>query len=105
MQRFSGFLERPFKERLGVSFRPPWIDLAWLLPSLFPEKSQLPLPLDEWLGAFGIDGGGRRDAMANTLVLARLFQILLARANDKGILSAGKLIGESQSASFLRRNH
>ena len=41
----------------------------------------------------------------HTLVLARLFQILLARANEKGILSAGKLIEESQSASFLRRNH
>jgi len=101
----SGFLQRAFKERLGVSFQPPWIDLAWLLPSLFPEKSQVPLPLDDWLGIFGIDGGGRRDAMANALVLARLFQILLVRANEKDILSASKLIEESQSASFLRRNH
>jgi hypothetical protein len=34
------------------------------------------------------DGGGRRDAMANTLVLARLFQMLLVRANNKEILTA-----------------
>jgi DNA polymerase-3 subunit epsilon len=43
--------------------------------------------------------------MTNTLMLARLFQMLLVRANDQEILNAGKLIEESKSASFLRRTH
>ena len=61
-------------------------------------------PLDEWLEAFAIGGDQRRDTMENTLVLARLFQMVLARANDQEILTAEKLIEESKSASFLRRN-
>lgn len=101
----SGFLERAYRERLGVDFRPQWIDLAWLLPSLFKEKSETLQPLDEWLEIFGLAGGGRRDTMANALMLARLFQILLARANSQDILSAGKLVEESKSASVLHRSH
>jgi DNA polymerase III subunit epsilon len=101
----SAFLERAYKERLGVDFQPQWIDLTWLLPSLFKEKSPTPQPLDAWLDIFGLAGGGRRDTMSNALMLARLFQILLARANTQELLSAGKLVEESRSASFLRRSH
>jgi len=101
----SVFLERAYKERLGVDFQPQWIDLTWLLPSLFKEKSDTPQPLDEWLDIFGLAGGGRRDTMTNALMLARLFQILLARANSQELVSAGKLVEESKSASFLRRSH
>lgn len=101
----SGFLQRAYKERLGVDFQPQWVDLAWLLPSLFNEKSMVTLPLDDWLEMFGIAGGGRRDTMDNTLMLARLFQMLLVRATGKEIATAGKLIEESQAATFLRRNH
>ena len=100
----SGFLERAYKERLAVDFQPQWIDLAWLLPSLFKDKSATVQPLDEWLEAFAIGGDQRRDTMENTLVLARLFQMVLARANDQEILTAEKLIEESKSAFFLRRN-
>ena len=101
----SSFLERVYKERLDVDFQPQWIDLTWLLPSMFRERSDEPLPLDEWLDRFGLAGGGRRDTMANTLMIARLFQILLARATTLEILNAGMLVDESKSASFLRRGH
>ena len=99
----AGFLQRAYKERLGVDFQPRWIDLAWLLPSLFPDKSRTVAPLDDWLDMFGIAGGGRRDTMANALVLARLFQMLLVRANGKDIATAQKLVEESQAATLLRR--
>lgn len=102
----GGFLQRACRERLGVDFQPQWIDLAWLLPSLFADKGNRVMPLDHWLEAFGLDGGsGRRDAMENSLLLARLFQMLLVRANGKEIDSAAKLIGESRASSFLRRIH
>lgn len=100
----SGFLERAYKERLAVDFQPQWIDLAWLLPSFFKEKLATPRPLDEWLEIFAIGGDQRRDTMENTLVLARLFQMVLVRANDQNILTAEKLVEESKSTSFLRRN-
>lgn len=100
----GGFLQRACKERLGVDFQPQWIDLAWLLPSMFPEKNSKVMPLDHWIEAFGLDvGSGRRNAMENSLLLARIFQMLLVRASSKEIESAAKLIGESRASSFLRR--
>ncbi|UCV12910.1 hypothetical protein KI614_06795 [Dechloromonas denitrificans] len=102
----GGFLQQLFKERLGVDFQPQWVDMAWLLPAMFAEKSHSIMPLDQWLDAFGFASGvGRRDAMDNTLMLARLFQMLLVRAADKDIDTALRLVEESRASSFLRRTH
>ncbi len=102
----GGFLERAFKERLGVNFQPQWVDLAWLLPAMFPDKEQAVMPLDYWIEAFGLEGGsGRRDAMANTLLLGRIFQMLLVRAGNKALDTTADLLLESRASSFLRRKH
>lgn len=102
----GGFLQRIFKERLGIDFQPQWVDLAWLLPSLFEEKERNVMPLDYWIETFGLDsGGGRRSAMENTLMLARIFQMLLVRANGKDIDTAAQLIEESRASRRLRRSH
>jgi len=102
----GGFLQRAFKERLGVDFQPQWIDQAWLLPTMFEEKGHRVMPLDHWIDVFGLDAGsGRRDAMANTLLLARIFQMLTVRAVGKQIDTASRLVDESRASSFLRRNH
>lgn len=97
------FLQRAFKERLGIDFAPQTLDLAWLLPTLFGEKSVTPVPLDQWLEWFGMSSDGRRDTMANTLLLARLFQRLLVRVVGRDIDTAAKLLDESSASSFLRR--
>jgi DNA polymerase-3 subunit epsilon len=101
----AGHLQKLYHDRLGVDFQPRWIDLAWLLPSLFPERAAKPVALDDWLEMLGIGAGrgGRRDTMSNALVLGRLFQMLLVRANDKDVLTAAQLIEESQAATRLRR--
>jgi DNA polymerase-3 subunit epsilon len=100
----GGFLQRAFKERLGVDFQPQWIDLAWLLPSMFEEKGDSVLPLDHWIDVFGLNAGsGRRDAMANTLLLARIFQMMTVRAVGKQVDAAIQLIDESRASSLLRR--
>ena len=101
----GAFLQRAFKESLGLDFQPDCIDLAWLLPSLFEEKAHSLQPLDHWLEAFGMAAEGRRDSMANALVLARLMQRLLVRAADKEIDTAAKLVEESKASSLLRRTH
>ena len=101
----GAFLQRAFKERLGLDFQPDCIDLAWLLPSLFDDKAQLLQPLDHWLEAFGMAAEGRRDSMANALVLARLMQRLLVRATNKEIDTAAKFVEESKASSLLRRTH
>ena len=102
----GGFLQKLFKEQLGLSFPQGWIDLAWLLPSMFEERSHAPVPLDFWIESFALDAGEeRREAMDNTLLLAQLFLMLLARAGAKGVDTAGRLLDESRASSFLRRTH
>lgn len=102
----GGFLQRAYKERLGLDFQPQWVDMAWLMPSMFEDKGHTVMPLDQWLEIFGMGGGeGRRDAMANTLLLGRLFQMLLVRAVGKQIDTAARLVDESRASSFLRRTH
>ena len=98
------FLQRAFKERLGIDFQPNGLDLAWLLPDMFEEVSAQPLPLDQWLLHFGMISEGRRAAMNNTLMLARLFQRVLVRAVAKEIITAARLLEESSASAFLRRS-
>ncbi len=100
------FLQRLLKSKLGVTLPQQWVDLAWLLPSMFEEKSHGVMPLDFWVGALALDSTDeRRDAMVNTLLLARIFQMLSIRAIAKGIDNAFKLLDESRASSFLRRTH
>lgn len=102
----GGFLQRAFKERLGVDFQPQWVDLAWLLPAMFSDRGSSIMPLDHWIEVFGFDAGnGRRSAMENTLILARIFQMLLVRAVGKEIDTAARLLDESRASTFLRRTH
>jgi DNA polymerase-3 subunit epsilon len=102
----GGFLQRAYKERLGLDFQPQWVDMAWLMPSMFEDKGHNVMPLDHWLEVFGLGvGEGRRDAMANTLLLARIFQMLLVRAVSKQLDTAAQLLAESRASSFLRRTH
>lgn len=102
----GGFLRRTLKERLGVEIDPPWVDLAWLLPAMFREKGHSIMPLDYWIEAFGLDAGsGRRSLMENTLMLARIFQMLIVRAKGKEVDTASGLVDESRASIVLRRTN
>jgi DNA polymerase-3 subunit epsilon len=100
----SGLLQPACQEYLGVNFQPQWIDLAWLLPILFGKRGDAVQPLDYWLEKLSLNpGAGRRDAMENTLLLARLLQMTLAKATSKGFDTAATLIAESRASSLLGR--
>lgn len=102
----SAFLQNLLRKRLGIAFAARWVDLAWLLPAMFDEISHKPMPLDDWLTAFGLDvGEGRRSPSENNLMLARLLQMLVVRAHAKGVDGVDALIGESKASSHLRRTH
>ena len=102
----NAFLQHVLKKRLGIAFAARWVDLAWLLPAMFGEKSHKPMPLDDWLTAFALDvGEGRRSPSENNMVLARLLQMLMVRAHAKGVDGVEELIEESKASSQLRRTH
>lgn len=98
----GAFLERLFEERFGIHFQPEWIDLAWLLPDLFKEKIDGLVPMDAWLEAFGIEVPGRRDALADSVAIARLLQVALPRAAERGADTPGKLIDIGRARRWLR---
>ncbi len=102
----NAFIEQLLRKRLGINFQPRWVDLTWLLPAMFSEINHKPIPLDDWLVAFGLDpGDGRRSPTENNLLLARLLQMLVVRAHAKGVDTVDELIDESKASSHLRRTH
>lgn len=98
----GAFLERLFEERFDLRFQPQWIDLAWLLPDLFKERIDGLVPLDAWLETFGIEVPGRRDALADSVAIARLLQVALPRAAERGADTPGKLMDIGRARRWLR---
>jgi DNA polymerase-3 subunit epsilon len=100
----GAFLERLFEERFGLHFQPDWIDLAWLLPDLFKERIDGLVPMDAWLETFGIEVPGRRDPLADSVALARLLQLALVRAVERGADTPGKLLDIGRARRWLRHS-
>lgn len=100
----GAFLERLFEDRFGLRFQPDWIDLAWLLPDLFKERIDGLVPMDAWLDTFGVEVPGRRDPLADSVALARLLQIALPRAVQRGADTPGKLIDIGRARRWLRHS-
>jgi len=80
----QGMLARAMKRYLGVDYHPPWLDLAWLLPALFPERISGTVALDAWLDEFGIKIHQRHNAVCDCLATAQLAMIAFERARLRG---------------------
>jgi DNA polymerase-3 subunit epsilon len=78
-------IRRALRQYLGLSFRHPWLDLAYVMPSLYPPLVYSHRVLDDWIGRFGIRIEARHNALADALATAQLLQVALAQAGRKGI--------------------
>ena len=76
-------LTRATNKHLGASLANPFLDLAWLLPALFPESAHSLRTLDDWLGRFGIAAPARHRAAADALATAELLLVALAEARRR----------------------
>lgn len=92
-------LARAVKAVLGVPFHHPWIDLAVLLPALFPKTEAA--TLDDWIGHFGLAGAGRHHALADAFATAQLLQIVLHAADHVGMGTAADLIAIQRAQVWL----
>lgn len=92
-------VERGMRSILGLSFHHPWIDLASLLPALFPGTECR--ALDDWLLHFGLAGGERHQALADAFATAQLLQISLAAADRVGMGDAAQLIATQRAQQWL----
>jgi len=73
-------LRKACKRFLGIGFRHTWVDLAYLLPELFPDYANKYHALDDWLAHFSIGNDARHNALADALATAQLGLIALRAA-------------------------
>jgi len=73
-------IRRAMRQYLNLSFKHPWIDLAYLMPALCPALARSHRVLDDWAGYFNIHNAARHDALADAMVTAQLLQVALVQA-------------------------
>lgn len=78
-------IQRALSRYLGIFFRHPWLDMAYVMPALNPALAARYRSLDDWIAHFGIRNDARHNALADALVTAQLFQVALAQARNKNI--------------------
>lgn len=77
-----------------------WLDLAELLPLLFPKLGSRPTALDDWLSAFGIEHYLRHDALGDAYATAQLFQIALSAARRQGFRNVGAVLRAADAGKW-----
>jgi DNA polymerase-3 subunit epsilon len=82
-------LDRELTEVLGLRTHSLWIDLAKLMPALYPNNECR--TMDDWLQRFGIKMVARHDALADALATAQMLQVVLAEADKVGMDCPAKL--------------
>lgn len=85
-------IERALAESLGVELRLPWIDLAWVMASLFREIGDAQAPMDRWLAHFDVESIERHNAVSDAYVTAKLLQVTIARAARDGFETPTSLL-------------
>lgn len=80
----QAMLESAMREHLGIDFAPQWLDLAYLLRAVFLDGPDTSATLEEWLAHFELVNFCPHNAVADALAVARLLQMLIARAVSAG---------------------
>ena len=77
-------IRRAMRQYLGLTFKHPWLDLAYVMPSLFPALMHSHRVLDDWSGHFDIHNAARHNAVADALAPAQLLLIAMAVGKNAG---------------------
>jgi len=77
-------IRRAIKQYLGISFKHPWLDLAYVMPSLYPDLMHSHRALDDWSQLFDIRNEERHNAASDALVTAQLLLIANNEARKRG---------------------
>ncbi|HXQ32134.1 MAG TPA: 3'-5' exonuclease [Steroidobacteraceae bacterium] len=92
-------LARELELELGVRVPRRFVDLAVLLPALFPGTQND--TLEDWLGHFSLQPIGRHDALADAYMSAQLFLIALDTAERRGARTTGGLMSFETAQRWL----
>ena len=92
---------RALRTHLGLRWRPLAIDLADLLPALFPQAGCR--DLDGWASRFGIRHDARHQALSDAYATAQLLQVALSAARAQGYLTLGAINALQRQQRALQR--
>ena len=98
----EAMIGRAAQETLGVRPDLVWIDLAWVLPDLFPDGHHQVTGLDQWLQVFGIPNFQRHNAVSDCYATAQLLQIAFGRARKCDVATPARLKQLEKSRRWLR---
>lgn len=83
-------IDRALKESLGTISQSPWLDLAEVLPALYPSNETK--SMDDWLETMNIRMVASHDALADALATAQVLQVCLHQADSAGITCPASLL-------------
>ena len=78
-------IRRALRQYLGITFKHPWLDLAYVMPALNPTLIYSHRVLDDWVRRFDIRIDARHNALADALATAQLLQVAQGQARKKNI--------------------
>lgn len=92
-------LDRALKETLNVRTQSQWIDLAKVLPALYPGNDNR--TMDDWLRSMGIRMIARHDALADALATGQMLQVCLPQADARSLTCPQHLIEMQRAQHWL----
>ncbi|MCL4470525.1 MAG: 3'-5' exonuclease [Sulfuricella sp.] len=96
-------IRRALKRKIGLDFKHPWVDLAYIAPALHPDLARRYRALDDWTNYFGIRNYARHNALADALSTAQLFLALRERMAKKTIESYKELQDLDKAQRWVNR--
>ncbi len=76
-------LRNAIRQYLGFRLRHEWLDLAYVMPGLYPELANEYRTLEQWQARFGIQNHARHNAVSDALSTAQLFMVAARKAQRK----------------------
>lgn len=97
-------VRRALKSKIGMNFKHPWVDLAYIAPALYPDLAHRFRALDDWTNYFGIRNYARHNALADALSTAQLFLALNERMAEKATGRYKELQDLDKAQRWVDRN-
>ena len=94
-------IEKAMRQYLGAELGQTWIDLAWVLPSLFPDLASARSNLDDWLKLFAIENIMRHNAVSDAYATAKLLQVAIGAGNQRGVASPAAFVRQEKARRWM----
>jgi len=96
-------IRRAMSRHLGLVFKRPWLDLAYVMPALLPDRAHSHKTVDDWTAFFGITNYARHSALADALATAQLLLVAMHQAAVRKLDSYTALQTQARAERWLNR--